>query len=77
MTNGSAIIHINGKEYHLADKFSDENSPEFQDLTARIERLISDPGGQVQHFNVLIGGYKSSLLVRPGALVSAAAVFVR
>jgi len=39
MTNGSAVIHINGAQYQLADQYTDPSSAGFQNLTQRIEKM--------------------------------------
>ena len=76
MNNGSAVLHINGVEYQLVDHYTGKESPEFQRLVERMERLLGGTETQIQHFNVLIDGNAGVLMVRPTELVSAAVVFV-
>lgn len=74
---GKAIMHINGTKYRLAGEYADKDGRPFQDLDARIERLVKGTETQVQYFEVLIDGHKGRLIVRPSdELVSAAVVYV-
>jgi hypothetical protein len=76
MTNGSAVIHINGAQYQLAGQYTDPSSAGFQNLTQRIERMLGSNSVQLEYFDVKIDGHKGALIVRPSQLVSAAVVFV-
>jgi hypothetical protein len=73
---GSAIIHINGVQYMLSDRYKNEKSPEYLNLTSRIERMLGNEDTQIEHFEVLIQGQNAHLMVRPSQLVSAAILFV-
>jgi hypothetical protein len=76
MNNGSALIHINGVEYPLVGQYTGKDSPEFQRVVERIEAMVKRKDGQVQQFDVLIGGNAGQLMVKSSELVSAAVVFV-
>lgn len=75
MNDGSAIIHINGVQYQLADQYTDPSRAGFQSLTQRIEKVLGN-SAQIEHFEVTIDGHTGVLIVRPGQLASAAVVFV-
>jgi hypothetical protein len=76
MTNGSAVIHINGAQYQLVDQYTDPSSAGFQNLTQRIEKMLGSNSAQIEHFDVRIDGLKGTLVVRPSQLVSVAVAFV-
>ncbi len=73
---GKAIIHINGVEYMLVGQYTDPDSPEFQRVGERLERLVRGTETQLQHFDVLIDGHDGRLMVRPTELISAAVAFI-
>lgn len=73
---GKAIIHINGVEYEIAARNVDKDGPVFQNLQARIDRMVKGSDTQVQQFDVVIQGHWAQLLVRPAEVVSAAIAFV-
>lgn len=76
MSDGTAIIHINGAEYKHADSHTGRDSSTFQELVGRVERLVGGTETRVQRFDVKIGGHDGVLMVRPNEVVSAAVVFV-
>jgi len=74
--SGRAIIHINGVEYILVGEYTDQDSPEFQRVEERIERLVKGAEPHVQYFDVLIDGHAGNLMVEPTGVVSAAVAFL-
>jgi hypothetical protein len=73
---GKAIIHINGAEYEMAERYPDKNEARFEGLESRLENMVKGAETQLQIFYVVIRGESGKLMVQPSRLVSASVVFV-
>lgn len=71
---GSALLHINGQTYELADSFASSEEAAFQALERQVERLIQRDS-PVERFPVLMHGEEGVLLVRCDQVTTAAVVF--
>lgn len=73
----TAWLHINGTDYELAGPAPDSvDDAAFQQLQARVERVLAAESGPTQRFDIVRGeghtAVTTSLMVRPGAVHSAA-----
>jgi hypothetical protein len=71
---GTALLHINGLTYELAESFDSREEPGFRALERQVERLIQRDS-PVERFPVLLHGEEGALLVRSDKVTSAAVVF--